>query len=91
MNKEETKEVKKEPKKEKKDNKNQKLLEQINELEDKILREKAELINYRKRKDEEVSSMLRYANEDIIKELLPIVDNFESAIKLDDNDLHVSY
>lgn len=66
---------------------NKKFLSQIKELEDRILREKAELINYRKRKDEEVSCMLKYANEDLIRELLPIVDNFERAIKLDDNDL----
>ncbi len=66
---------------------NKKFLSQIKDLEDRILREKAELINYRKRKDEEVSCMLKYANEDLIRELLPIVDNFERAIKLDDNDL----
>ena len=63
------------------------LKDYIKELEDKLLREKAELVNYRRRKDEEVSSMLRYSNEDLIKELLPIVDNFERAIKLDNNDL----
>ena len=59
----------------------------IKELEEKILREKAELVNYRRRKDDEVSNMLKYANEDVIGELLPIVDNFERAIKLDNNDL----
>ena len=50
-------------------------------------KEKEELINYRKRKDDEVSSMLKYANEDLIKELIGVVDNFERAISLDDNDL----
>lgn len=59
----------------------------IKELEEKVLREKAELVNYRKRKDDEVSNLLKYASEDIIKEILPVVDNFERAIKLDDNDL----
>lgn len=59
----------------------------IKELEEKVLREKAELINYRRRKDDEISSMLKYSDEDMIKELLPIVDNFERAIKLDNNDL----
>ena len=59
----------------------------LKELEEKILREKAELVNYRRRKDDEVSNMLKYANEDVISELLPIVDNFERAIKLDNNDL----
>ncbi len=41
----------------------------------------AELVNYRKRKDEETANMMKYANQDIIKEILPIVDNFERAIK----------
>lgn len=60
---------------------------QISELEDKNLRDKAELINYRKRKDEELSRILKYSNEDIIKQLLPIADNFERAIKMDDQNL----
>jgi molecular chaperone GrpE len=59
------------------------LKEKIKELENKILYKDAELINYRKRKDDEVSSMLKYANSDLILELLPIVDDFERAITLD--------
>jgi molecular chaperone GrpE len=59
----------------------------IAELEDLLLREKAELINYRKRREEEVSRMLKYSNEDMAKALLPIVDNFERAIKMDDENL----
>ena len=61
--------------------------EKIKELEDKLLREKAEVINYRRRKDEEVSRLLKYSNEDLILEMLPIIDNFESAIKMDDTNL----
>jgi len=60
----------------------------IKELEEKALREKADTINYRKRKDEEVNRILKYCNEDIIKDLLPTIDNFERAIKLDDNELN---
>ena len=40
----------------------------------------AELINYRKRKDEEVQTLLKYANVDIVSEILNVVDNFERAI-----------
>ncbi len=65
----------------------EKLNEYIKELEEKVLLEKAELINYRRRKDEEVISLIKYSNEALIKELLPIVDNFERAVKLDNNDL----
>lgn len=80
-------------KKEKKDKKDKhkdkikELEQQVKELEDKNLRDKAELINYRKRKDEEMSRILKYSNEDIVKQLLPVVDNFERAIKMDDQNL----
>ena len=59
----------------------------VRDLQDKNLRTQAELINYRNRKDEEVSRMLKYANEDLVLELLPIVDSFERAIKMDDTNL----
>lgn len=58
----------------------------IENLEEKARMYQAELINYRKRKDEEVSNMLKFANQDIIMELLPLVDNFERAIKLSEKD-----
>lgn len=57
----------------------------IKELEEKVLYKDAELLNYKKRKDLEVSSMLKYANSDIILEMLSVVDDLERAIKLDDN------
>ena len=56
-------------------------------LEDALLRSRAEFINYRKRLEEESIKNLKYCNEDIVKELLPIIDNFERAIKLDNADL----
>ena len=59
----------------------------IKELEDSLLRSKAEFINYRKRLEEEQSRLLKYCNEDLIKETLPILDNFERAIKMDDKNL----
>lgn len=93
----EDKKVKKE-KKSKKDSKlkeeNEKLLDQIKQLQsdnqalvDKVKLTQAELVNYRKRKDEETQNMLKFANQDLITELINVVDNFERAIKLDDNDL----
>ncbi|MDD2238290.1 MAG: nucleotide exchange factor GrpE [Bacilli bacterium] len=63
------------------------LKEQLTLEKEKALRAQAEMLNYRKRKDDEVSQLFKYANEDLILSLLPIVDNFERAIKLDDNDL----
>ena len=46
-------------------------------LEEKVKLAQAELINYRRRKDEETESLLKFANQGIITDLLPIIDNFE--------------
>ncbi len=57
------------------------------EMEDKYLRLQAEFINYRTRQANETADMLKYEGEEIIRSLLPIADNFERAIKMDNNDL----
>lgn len=57
------------------------------ELENKVKYTQAEMINYRKRKDDEVEKVKKYCNQDIITDLLPVIDNFERAIKYDDNNL----
>ena len=57
------------------------------EWEEALLRSQAELINYKRRKDEETSRIIKYAEEDILKGFLPILDNFERAINMDDNNL----
>lgn len=62
-------------------------IKRIKELEEEVLKAKADNVNYRKRKDDEVSRMLEFANEDIAKDILSIVDNFERAINLDDTNL----
>ena len=59
----------------------------IKEKDEKIKYHQAELINYRKRKEEETENRLKFANQDLISELILILDNFERAIKLDDNNL----
>lgn len=84
--------IKEEKKKQKnkKDKKDERIkeLELINkELENKLLLSQADAINYRKRKDEEMSKMLKFCNEDLVKELLPIIDTFERAIDMDDDNL----
>ena len=81
------------PKQEKKKffNKNNKEIEelknQVNTLKESLLRNQAELQNYKRRRDEEMEKILKYKDEEFIKELLPIIDNFERAIKMDDDDL----
>ncbi len=64
-----------------------KLNDTIIDLSNKLKYSQAELINYRKRKDEETAGLLKFANQDLILDLIPAVDNFERAIKLDDTNL----
>jgi molecular chaperone GrpE len=75
----------------KKENKTNKELEKLkNEkelLNDKVLRLNAEIVNIKRRYDSEISRIYKYEGKSIIEELLPIIDNFERAIKLDDSDL----
>ena len=51
-----------------------------NEMQDRYLRLNAEFDNYKKRMMRENSDRLKYFNMELIKELLPSVDNLERAI-----------
>lgn len=55
--------------------------ETLNELNDKYLRLYSEFDNYRKRTVRERSDLLKTANQEVISELLTIMDDFERAIK----------
>ena len=59
----------------------------ISELEDKLIRKDAEMVNYRKRKEDEINRMLKFCHEDMVKEILPIIDNFERAINNEEDNL----
>ena len=61
------------------------LSKRISELNEALLRSQAELLNYKKRKDEETARIIKYAEQDILEGFLPILDNFERAISMDDN------
>lgn len=63
------------------------LEEKIKNLEEQVLREKAESINFKKRKDEETNRILKFCNEDLVKDMLPTIDSLERAIKMDDDNL----
>jgi len=47
---------------------------------DQMLRIQAEFENYRKRMSKEKTDFLKYANEKLISEILPILDNFNRAL-----------
>lgn len=57
------------------------------EKDERVLRNQAELMNFKRRKEEEHIQFVKYMNEDILKSLLPVIDNFERGLKMDDNDL----
>ena len=64
-----------------------KLQEENKTLQDKVLRVTAEMQNMRHRMEIEKANLLKYEGEDLIKKLLPIIDNFERAINMDDTNL----
>lgn len=47
---------------------------------DKLLRERADLENYRKRASREKEELLNYGIKSLIEEVLPVVDNLERAL-----------
>jgi molecular chaperone GrpE len=54
---------------------------ELKEAQDRVLRVSAEFENYKKRSAREMASHRKYANETLIKALLPVVDNLELAIQ----------
>ena len=54
---------------------------QVNEFKDKYLRLSAEFDNYRKRTQREKMDLIRFGSEDVLKALLPVIDDFERAMK----------
>ena len=82
--------VEEKPKKEKKKKENkeiEKLKEELKEKDDKILRLSAEFQNMRRRNEEERTKLLKYDGEKFIVDILPILDNFEHAVLMDDANL----
>ena len=53
----------------------------VNELNDKYLRLYSEFDNYRKRVVKERIELIKSGGEDIFKDILPVIDDFERAIK----------
>ncbi len=79
-----------EKEKKKKESKKDQVLELTNllkEKEEEVLKAKADLINYRKRKDEEMNTFVKYANANLIESLLPVLDNFERAVNIKNDNL----
>ena len=56
------------------------LQNKIEQLQDKHIRLKAEFENFRKRKNKEISSLLQYDGEGVIKDVLPIIDDIDRMV-----------
>ena len=60
--------------------------EEIKQLQDRILRMAAEMENTRKRLEREKVDGINFANECLIRELLPVIDNLERALQHGEKD-----
>lgn len=56
------------------------LRREIHDLRDRLLRSRADIDNFRKRTEREKQDFYRYALGDIMRELVPVLDNFERAV-----------
>ena len=71
--------------------KKKQLSQQIEELTEALQRERADVINIRRRQEEQISSLKDVVKVQVVSDLLPVIDNFERALKhvpkeLEEND-----
>jgi molecular chaperone GrpE len=53
----------------------------VTQMKDQLLRKAAEFDNYKKRTEAEALSVIRFANEDLLLKVLPVVDDLERSFK----------
>ncbi len=59
----------------------ERLRAEVAELKDRMLRERAELENFKRRQARDKSEALRFSNEGLLRDLLPILDNLHRALQ----------
>lgn len=62
------------------------LQEKVDATEDKYLRAEAEIQNMNTRFKKEREQLLKYEGQDLVKDILPVIDNLERALAVDVND-----
>jgi molecular chaperone GrpE len=62
------------------------LIDENHELLDRLLRRQAEFENFRRRAEREKADILEFANTESVRAILPILDDFERALKTHTND-----
>src|SRR5262252_8189843 len=60
-----------------------KLAAEKTDLYDRLLRKQAEFDNFRRRSERDRSDFLQFASMDLVRELLPVLDDFERALKVE--------
>lgn len=58
---------------------------ELAEIKDRYIRHLAEFENYKKRVQKDKEELLKYGNESLLYELLPVIDNLEMALKHSDH------
>ena len=59
------------------------LMAQCADLQDRLLRKQAEFENFRRRAERDRSDVVEYASAETVRALLPILDDFERALKVE--------
>jgi molecular chaperone GrpE len=63
------------------------LAKELSEANDALLRERADAANIRRRAEEDRVKLAGYFKANVIKELLPVIDNFDRALKAVPDDI----
>jgi molecular chaperone GrpE len=72
------------------ENQEAKLEAEVAELKDKYLRLYSDFENFRKRTAKERIDLIKTASEDVLKDLIPVVDDFERAFKASEHETDLS-
>ena len=59
------------------------LLEEKNDLQDRLLRRQAEFDNFRRRSERDRADVIEFAHTESVRAILPILDDFERALKVE--------
>src|SRR5690349_98898 len=62
------------------------LIKEKAELHERLLRTRAEFENARRRTERERSDFLQFASMDLVRDILPVLDDFERALKVQTTD-----
>jgi molecular chaperone GrpE len=64
----------------------EKIKSELEEMKNSKLRLQADFENYKRRVEKEKQSLISYAVEDMMCELLPVIDNFDRALEINDTE-----